>query len=344
MTPLPTVAYDANGNTLTDAQGRTFTWDVENRLTQVVNPGMGTTNFKYDPFGRRIQKFGPLGTTTHVYDRGNVLSEVDNAGSVLAWYTQGLMVDQPLSEFRLGTGNYYHADGLGSVTSLSNGVGAIARNYSFDSFGNVSASVGTITNPFQYTGRESDQETGGLYYYRARYYEAAIGRFLGEDPLRLRQGPNYYVYVNNNPVDLIDPTGLVPCCDPFRERADIERETENARNRLRHLRQFGTAVLPTDTVANVGAMTGCLSGTHVVGTNITFPSQYIMDFRHDPNKQPCIYKCDFVHESVHAGQCMTFGSRFYTLSERETEIPAYTMELGCYLRMQYENNLGPYAK
>jgi YD repeat-containing protein len=69
-TPVLTVAYDANGNTLTDASGRSFTWDFENRLTQAVVPGAngGTTTFKYDPFGRRIQKSGPLGTTNYLYD------------------------------------------------------------------------------------------------------------------------------------------------------------------------------------------------------------------------------------------------------------------------------------
>jgi YD repeat-containing protein len=45
------IAYDANGNTLSDAQGRTFTWDFESRLTQATNPGVGTTTFRYDPFG-----------------------------------------------------------------------------------------------------------------------------------------------------------------------------------------------------------------------------------------------------------------------------------------------------
>ena len=61
-------SYDNNGNTLTDAQGRGFTWDFENRLTQVVNPDVGSTTFRYDPFGRRIQKSGPLGTTNYLYD------------------------------------------------------------------------------------------------------------------------------------------------------------------------------------------------------------------------------------------------------------------------------------
>ena len=59
-------SYDANGNTLTDDQGRRFTWDFENRLTQIVNPGLGTTTFRYDPLGRRVQKTGPMGTTNYM--------------------------------------------------------------------------------------------------------------------------------------------------------------------------------------------------------------------------------------------------------------------------------------
>jgi len=62
--------YDANGNTLSDASGRSYTWDFENRLTQAVVPGTngGTTTFKYDPFGRRIQKISPNFTSIFVYD------------------------------------------------------------------------------------------------------------------------------------------------------------------------------------------------------------------------------------------------------------------------------------
>src|ERR1700688_4917995 len=93
-------AYDANGNTLSDAQGRSFTWDFENRLVQAVVPGTngGTTTFKYDPFGRRIQKSGPLGTTNYLYDGPNLVAEVDNSGNVLARYTQGKGIDKPLAQ------------------------------------------------------------------------------------------------------------------------------------------------------------------------------------------------------------------------------------------------------
>ena len=76
-------AYDANGNTLSDAQGRSFTWDFENRLTQATNPGVGTTTFRYDPFGRRIQKSGPLGITNYLYDGFNSIEELDSAGNVV---------------------------------------------------------------------------------------------------------------------------------------------------------------------------------------------------------------------------------------------------------------------
>lgn len=75
---------DANGNTLTDSGGKSYTSDFENRLAQVVNPGVGTTTFRYDPFGRRIQKSGPLGTTNYLYDGQIVVEELDQNGGVLA--------------------------------------------------------------------------------------------------------------------------------------------------------------------------------------------------------------------------------------------------------------------
>jgi len=91
------IVIDANGNTLSDAQGRSFTWDFENRLTQAVNPGVGTTTFRYDPFGRRIQKSGPLGTTNYLYSGPNLLEEVDQSGNVLARYTRTKRIDEALA-------------------------------------------------------------------------------------------------------------------------------------------------------------------------------------------------------------------------------------------------------
>src|SRR5579863_3232955 len=136
--------YDANGNTLSDPSGKQYTWDFENRLVQAVVPGQngGTTTFRYDPFGRRIQKSGPLGTTNYLYDGSfqkgwNVVEELDSSGNVLASYTQqGQMMDQSFATLRSGTTSYFEQDEIGSVTSLSNPAAALATTYTYDSFGN----------------------------------------------------------------------------------------------------------------------------------------------------------------------------------------------------------------
>lgn len=113
--------------------------------------------------------------------------------------------------------HYYSADGLGSVTSLTNGSGAGAASYTYDTFGNLAASSGSLVNPFRYTAREWDAETG-LYFYRARYYDPGTGRFLAEDLLRFSGGVNLYLYVRNSPTGLVDPSGLTficPVTDPM---------------------------------------------------------------------------------------------------------------------------------
>jgi len=79
---------------------------------------------------------------------------------------------------------------------------------------NQTASTGSIVNPFTYTAREFDSETG-LMYYRARYYDQSNGRFLSEDPIRFLGGKNYYLYAKNNPVLFSDPQGLI-VIDPTR--------------------------------------------------------------------------------------------------------------------------------
>src|SRR5579859_5045720 len=96
------------------------------------------------------------GTTNYLYDGPNLAEEVDNSGNILARYTQAEGIDQVLSELRSGTISYYHLDGLGSVTSLSNSAASLANTYTYDSLGNLTGSTGVVTNPFRYTGREFD--------------------------------------------------------------------------------------------------------------------------------------------------------------------------------------------
>ncbi len=191
-------------------ESTTYPWDYKDRLTSVAVPGTGgTITFKYDPFGRRIQKVAPAGTTNYLYDGANVIEEVDGTGTALARYSQGSGVDQPLSDVVGGVAKFYDADGLGSITSLADISSSLTDTYTTDSFGKTTASTGTTRNPYRYTARDLDSETG-LYYYRARYYDPSSGRFLSEDPLRFGGGsPNFFSYVTNNPVNKFDPSGLV---------------------------------------------------------------------------------------------------------------------------------------
>lgn len=88
--------------------------------------------------------------------------------------------------------------------------GPVAQSYTYDSFGNQTASSGSLTNFFRYTGREFDTETN-LYYYRARYYDPTAGRFLSEDRLHSQGGNNFYRYAQNSPLLWIDPSGNDQC-------------------------------------------------------------------------------------------------------------------------------------
>src|SRR5207245_8530451 len=68
---------------------------------------------------------------------------------------------------------------------------------------------GSATGGYAFTGRDWDAETG-LYYYRSRYYDPTLGRFISEDTIGTDAGPNVYAYVDNNPILLTDPNGTAP--------------------------------------------------------------------------------------------------------------------------------------
>ena len=142
--------------------------------------------------------------TDFAYDGVNPVQE--QSGSTVTNLLTGLGVDEYLSRGDATTMTFFLADTLGSTVALADSSGGLAATYSYEPFG-ATSTTGSTTNPYDFTGRESDPT--GLKYYRARYYHPGLQRFVSEDPLEFAGGDvNLYGYVGNSPVNFIDPLGL----------------------------------------------------------------------------------------------------------------------------------------
>jgi len=207
-------SYDDNGN-LTDDGTYDYYYDCENRLMDVNDAnGQRVATYSYDYNGRRIYKTINGTITNYCYDGDQVIAEYDANDTLLRKFVYGPGIDEPIMMIDVTDSNavyYYHFDGLGSVAALSDANGVLVESYSYDVFGepNTTSSVG---NPYMFTGRRYDTETG-LYYYRARHYGPHIGRFLQPDPVGYEAGFNLYTYVKNNPINKADPSGLDEVAD-----------------------------------------------------------------------------------------------------------------------------------
>lgn len=203
-----TETYDLNGNlaTFTDANGTTtYTWNTRNQLTAISGPGLSAT-FTYDSFGRRTGKTINTTTTNFVYDGLNPIQEKAGA-TVIANLLTGLGIDEFFTRTD-GVGvRSLLPDALGSTVALGDGTGTLQTQYTYEPFGVTTQTGSASTSSYKYTGREDDGN--GLMYYRARYYQPRLQRFVSEDPIGLRgEDVNLYGYVSGNPVALVDPLGL----------------------------------------------------------------------------------------------------------------------------------------
>ena len=148
-------------------------------------------------------------TTYYVYSGSEMIAEY-GPGGVLEWnYVNGL--GQRLARFndskQQDARQIYHTDHLGSMRAITNEAGAILARVDYEPFGQQLSVAGT-PGAHTYTGKEYDDEWEfDLYYYGARYMDPALGRFISPDPINDFLNP--YSYVGNNPMNRIDPTGML---------------------------------------------------------------------------------------------------------------------------------------
>ena len=222
--------YDGEGNRTKRTEIATgkvteYVWDYRNRLTKVsfkdaAGNEIKTVEYTYDVNNRRIAKSidadgSGLATPTverYVYDGQNIALTFDGNGTQTHRYFYGTGVDQILADEN-GQGQvlWTLTDNQGTVRDLVDGTGTVQNHITYDSFGKITSQTNPVfTTIFAYTGREFDGETG-QYYYRARYYDQNVGRFIGEDPIGFNAGDsNLYRYVGNSPINHTDAYGLAP--------------------------------------------------------------------------------------------------------------------------------------
>jgi RHS repeat-associated protein len=228
--------YDGKGNLVRRTEiatgtVREFDWDQRGRLVELDDrAGVGqaatqVVTYTYDALNRRIGKSvdadgagaGLPKATLFVYDRDNVTLEfVDTdgaAGPASATLNRrnlhGPAVDQILAQ-QDAAGNIFWmlTDHVGTVKDVVNNSGTVINHMVYDAFGNVvSQTNSAVETRYRFTGREFDAESQ-LYYYRARYYDAGLGRFISEDPLGFRGGDlNLFGYTSNDPILFTDSSG-----------------------------------------------------------------------------------------------------------------------------------------
>ncbi|MFT3743932.1 MAG: RHS repeat-associated core domain-containing protein [Pyrinomonadaceae bacterium] len=204
-TDSATYTYNANGSTTGKTVGAvnwTYGWDRENRM---VSAGDGTNSaaYVYDALGRRVKRTQGSSVEKYTNDGQDVV--LDDVNSTLTKYQNGPGIDNKFKSISGGTSKYFLSDHLGSTAVLASSSGTSVDSNSYDSYGN--ASNGSFVSRYQFTGRELDPLTG-INYYRARFYDDDLGRFVSEDPIGFKGDDiNLYGYVWNDPIRFRDPRG-----------------------------------------------------------------------------------------------------------------------------------------
>lgn len=197
---------DGRGNLTGDGSGSTYIYNTNNLLTSAIQSGV-TSALTYDA-ENRLASISKSGTTTQfLYDGTNLIAEYDGSGNLLRRYVHGPGQDEPLVwyEGAGATASYYlGTDDSGTINLLTNASGA---QYAINTYNEYGLPAAGNVGRFQYTGQTWLSEIG-MYYYKARLYNPAIGRFMQTDPEGYGDGLNWYAYAHNDPINVTDPSGM----------------------------------------------------------------------------------------------------------------------------------------
>ena len=216
---LTTFTYDASGNLaaeVTSAGTRSYTWDYDDRLTDIEYPDSSESSYSYNAYGQRLTKVEGGTTTRFVYDGAKVVLEREGDDETQVRYTHegGSLYSDLLSQRRDGASYDYLLDGLASVKQVVDSSQAVENSYCYEAFGQVTVGQSDVANPYLFVGGYGVQweSTPSLYFMQARYYGPSVGRFISEDPYGgSPQDPvslHRYLYCANGPVSSSDPAGL----------------------------------------------------------------------------------------------------------------------------------------
>jgi RHS repeat-associated protein len=205
--------YNASGQLIRRISKRgvtRYSYSAQGKLTKVEKPG-ATVSYGYAPNGTRVWREINGKRRYYLHDFSDVVGEYNAKGKLIRSYTHGPDEDDVLASHSQGKANatYYHYDAVRSVVAMTDKAGAVVGRYDYDAFGGLRKKEGAATqwNPYGFTSRRRDPATG-LQYFRARYYDASLGRFTSQDPVGFIDGPNRYAYARNNPALYNDPYGL----------------------------------------------------------------------------------------------------------------------------------------
>ena len=197
-----TLQHDTKGN-LTVSPGRELVFDQDNQLVSAIawgNPNHNNTrSFKYDALHRRVAETSNQGTSIWV-NAGQQLAAIYPSGATPTTrptnrFIFGSYIDEPIMMFKHTTKHYFHRNQQYSITGCTDSSGEVSERYAYDAYGKTTIlapnmtnrSYSVIYNTFMYTGRAYRSSTG-LYYFRARWYDGKLGRFVSRDPLEYVDG------------------------------------------------------------------------------------------------------------------------------------------------------------